>query len=91
MWPSEIQDIPLSAKLTNTTPEPSLAVTPAMRFIRLPEVMQLTSLCRSAILAIPGFPRPLKLGSTRAKAWVELEVVQWMEQQIQQREPSVPR
>ena len=82
MWTSEIQQVPLPTQTIPVIAESSTAITPAIRFIRLPEVKQLTSLCRSAILAIDGFPKAVRLGPTRARAWIEFEVIGWMEQQI---------
>lgn len=89
MWPSEIEQIPLPTKTIPVIAESSTAITPAIRFIRLPEVKQLTSLCRSAILALPDFPKPVRLGTSRARAWIEFEVVGWMEHQIAERNTHI--
>lgn len=54
------------------------------RFLRLPEVEQLTGYKRSSIyrLAKDGeFPSPIRLGG-RASAWLEHEVQEWMAERI---------
>ena len=54
------------------------------RLIRWQEVHNLTSLCRSHVHAMAArgdFPKPIKLGS-RASAWVEGEVLQWVQDRI---------
>lgn len=59
--------------------------TTANRLIRWPEVHQLTGLCRSHVHAMAAngdFPKPIKLGS-RASAWIESEVLQWLHQRIE--------
>jgi predicted DNA-binding transcriptional regulator AlpA len=85
MWTSDIEQVPLPTKVSNSTPEPSTPITASIRFIRLPEVMELTSLCRSAVLALEGFPKPVPLGSSRARAWVFAEVLGWMDAQMASR------
>jgi len=54
----------------------------AESFLRLPQVMERTGLCRSAVYAMEGFPKPVKLGG-RAVAWVESEVQAWIQKTIQ--------
>ncbi|WP_405237560.1 helix-turn-helix transcriptional regulator [Lentisalinibacter orientalis] len=58
----------------------------AHRFLRLPDVMQRTGLSRSSIyakIAEQDFPSPVRLGAHgRSVAWVEAEVIGWIEQQI---------
>ena len=54
----------------------------AETFLRLPETMERTGLCRSAIYGLEGFPRPVKLGSSRAVAWVASEIDAWVDAQI---------
>src|SRR4051812_18614598 len=54
------------------------------RLIRLPEVMQLTGLCRSEIYrlaAIKQFPKPCPLGE-RSSAWVLNEVDDFVKRRI---------
>jgi len=54
------------------------------RLIRWQEVHNLTSLCRSHVHAMAArgdFPKPIKLGS-RASAWIESEVLQWVQDRI---------
>jgi prophage regulatory protein len=54
------------------------------RLIKLPEVERITGKGRTSIYTDPSFPRPLKIG-TRASAWVESEVIAWIESQIAKR------
>lgn len=53
--------------------------------IKLNEVKALTTLSRSTIykkVAEGTFPAPIKLGD-RAVAWLETEIVNWIEQRIE--------
>jgi prophage regulatory protein len=50
-------------------------------FLRLPQVMQRTGLCRSAIYALETFPKSIKLAG-RAVAWIESEVETWMSEVV---------
>jgi prophage regulatory protein len=71
--------------------------TPQKRFIRLPEVMSRTGYGRTSIyrkMDDGSFPKSLKLGGapkdpnefdSRAIAWIEEEVDQWIESRIQDR------
>ena len=54
------------------------------RLIRLPEVIAQTGLNRNSVYQIDDFPRPLKVG-TRASAWVQSEVQEWIQKRIRQR------
>ena len=50
------------------------------KFLRLIQVKETTGLSRTTIyrkIAAHEFPRPIRLGS-RAVAWVEADVIQWM-------------
>ncbi len=70
---------------------------PKHRFIRLPEVMSRTGYGRTSIyrkMEDGSFPKSLKLGGppkdpnefdSRAIAWIEEEVDQWVESRIQDR------
>ena len=70
---------------------------PKHRFIRLPEVMSRTGYGRTSIyrkMEDGSFPKSLKLGGppkdpnefdSRAVAWVEDEVDQWIESRIEAR------
>ena len=70
---------------------------PKHRFIRLPEVMSRTGYGRTSIyrkMEDGSFPNSLKLGGppkdpnefdSRAIAWIEEEVDQWIESRIQDR------
>ena len=59
-----------------------------MKLIRLTKVMDYTGLARSTIykyIAEGTFPRPVSLGS-RAAAWVESEVKEWILTRIEERD-----
>ena len=64
---------------------PSFPPTPALerkKFLRLSQVRETTGLSRTTIyrkIAAREFPRPIHLGS-RAVAWVEADVIQWMKE-----------
>ena len=75
--------------------------TPQKRFIRLPEVLSRTGYGRTTIyrkMEDGSFPKSLKLGGppidpnvfdSRAIAWIEDEVEQWMESRIDERDSSL--
>jgi len=57
-----------------------------MRFIKLPEVIQITGLKKSSIYAKikeGGFPANIKLGA-RAVAWRSDSIEDWMNERIEQ-------
>jgi prophage regulatory protein len=59
----------------------------AHTILRLPDVRARTGLSRSTIylrISEGGFPRPVQLG-VRAVGWVESEIDEWLDQQIQNR------
>jgi prophage regulatory protein len=72
--------------------------TPQKRFIRLPEVLSRTGYGRTSIyrkMEEGTFPRSVKLGGppidpnvfdSRAVAWIEGEVEQWIEFRIEERD-----
>ena len=72
--------------------------TPQKRIIRLPEVMSRTGYGRTSIyrkMEDGSFPKSLKLGGppldpsvfdSRAIAWIEEEVDQWIESRIEERD-----
>ena len=72
--------------------------TPQKRFIRLPEVMNRTGYGRTSIyrkMEDGDFPKSVKLGSpptdhetfdSRAVAWIEDEVEQWIESRIEEQD-----
>ena len=72
--------------------------TPQKRFIRLPEVLSRTGYGRTSIyrkMEDGSFPRSVKLGGpledpnvfdSRAVAWIEDEVEQWIESIIEERD-----
>ena len=71
---------------------------PQKRFIRLPEVLSRTGYGRTTIyrkMEDGSFPRSVKLGGPledpnafdcRAVAWIEDEVVQWIDSRIEERD-----
>ena len=73
-------------------------ITPQKRFIRLPEVLRRTGYGRTSIyrkMEDGSFPRSVKLGGpledpnafdSRAVAWIEHEVDQWIESWIEKRD-----
>ena len=75
----------------------SKIIKPKYRFIRLPEVLSRTGFGRTSIyrkMEDGSFPKSLKLGGapkdpnefdSRAIAWIEEEVDQWIESRIQDR------
>ncbi len=57
------------------------------RLIRLKQVMDNTGLSRSYVYALAQkgqFPKPVKL-SERSSAWIESEILTWIDERIQQR------
>lgn len=55
------------------------------RILRLPEVMSRTGLSRSTIylrISQGTFPKPVNLGA-RAVGWIEEEIQEWLQQQIE--------
>jgi len=54
------------------------------KFIKLPEVLEITTLSRASIYRLIGdgtFPKQVKL-SVRACAWVEQDVLDWMNDKV---------
>jgi len=74
---------------------------PQKRFIRLPEVLTRTGYGRTTIyrkMEDGSFPRSVKLGGppidpnvfdSRAVAWIEYEIEQWIESRIEERDSSL--
>ncbi len=57
----------------------------ATTILRLPAVKARTGLSRSTVhlrISQGNFPKPISLGSGRAVGWIEAEVVDWLNQQI---------
>lgn len=57
------------------------------QLLKLPEVKAYTGKSRSSIYGDPTFPRPIKIGP-RASAWIESEVIAWIEARIAQRQSA---
>ena len=57
------------------------------KLLRYPEVCARTGLSRTRIYETPDFPKAVPIG-TRAVAWVEAEVAEWIERRIAQREAA---
>ncbi|KZZ62018.1 hypothetical protein A3762_13815 [Oleiphilus sp. HI0125] len=54
------------------------------KFLRLPDVMQMTGLARATVYSLIAqgkFPPPVKL-SERSSAWVSSEIDEWMSERI---------
>ena len=61
-----------------------------MRFLRLPEVIQISGYRRTTIyemIKAGNFPAPVHLGP-RAVAWLESEVEAWMQERIDARDQA---
>jgi len=59
---------------------------PAPSILRRKQVEARTGLSRSTIylrVSEGTFPRPVRLGGRRAVGWIESEIQQWLEQQIE--------
>jgi prophage regulatory protein len=70
---------------TSTTISPQPPAPNRKKFLRLPQVKESTGLSRTTIyrqIAVCEFPRPINIGP-RAVAWVETDVLQWMENREQ--------
>jgi len=55
------------------------------RILRLPEIKRSTGLSRSTIyfrISQGAFPKPVSLGG-RAVGWLEAEIQEWLQQQIE--------
>jgi len=62
-----------------------------MKLLRQKKVLEMTGLKRSSLynyIALGLFPRPVALGR-RAVAWVEGEIVEWMESRIRERDERI--
>ena len=58
---------------------------PMLQVLRLPQVCQVTGLCRSMIYQLEAeqrFPRRIKIG-LRAVGWIEGEVQGWLAEQVE--------
>lgn len=69
-----------------STKDVNLTFSNSLKALRLKQVQAQTGLCRSAIYAkakVGEFPAPIKLGNGRSSAWLEHEVDQWLQQQIE--------
>ena len=58
---------------------------PMFQVLRLPQVCQVTGLCRSMIYQLEAeqrFPRRIKIG-LRAVGWIEGEVQGWLAEQVE--------
>lgn len=66
--------------MNDTTP----AQTGRLQILRLPEVCDVTGLCRSMVYQLESehrFPKRIKIGM-RAVGWVAEEIQEWLEQQV---------
>jgi len=54
--------------------------------LRLPDVKEMTGLCRSSIysrIADGIFPKQFSLGGSRAVGWLESDIQDWIQQQVE--------
>lgn len=61
-----------------------------MRLIRLNQVIELTALGRTSVYKLMNensFPKPVTTIG-KCKAWIESEILEWIEDRIQQRDDS---
>src|SRR4051794_10051168 len=74
------------ARPSRTTSLSSVQPKPALRFIRWPEVAALSGLTKSVCYGLirkGEFPEPIVLSDGgRSVAWVENEVLEWLEQRV---------
>ncbi|EBE6033171.1 AlpA family phage regulatory protein [Salmonella enterica subsp. enterica] len=60
---------------------------PTQKLIRFPKVIEMTGRSRTRIYAdikSETFPKPIRIGP-RSIAWVEQEIIDWLEERKQQR------
>jgi prophage regulatory protein len=60
-----------------------------MKLLRLPDVLDRVGLKKTAVYKLIGdgkFPSPVKIGSS--SAWVEQEITDWIQHQIDARHPA---
>lgn len=61
-----------------------------IRFLRLPVVLEKTSLSKTSAYTLPTFPKPVKIkagaGVQGGARWVEAEIDAWMQSLIQLRD-----
>ena len=60
-------------------------------FIRQPEVTRLTSIPKSSIpieIEAGNFPAPVEI-STRTRAWLKSEVLEWMKDKLKERDRKI--
>lgn len=64
---------------------------PAQKLLRLPEVLLISRLSKSSVYVYMNagtFPKSISLGE-RSVAWVESEVLQWIDDRINERDQMV--
>lgn len=68
---------------------PNAAQDAPMRLLKVSQVAKMTGICRTSIytyIAEAGFPKPIAL-SPRINAWLEHEIVAWIQQKAESRNP----
>jgi prophage regulatory protein len=63
---------------------------PAIKWLRLKAVHQLTALGRSTIYSLPTFPQAVRVPGGRCVAWIESEVLDWMQMAMEARKLPKP-
>jgi len=66
--------------------------TEKIRVLRLPEVCEITGLCRSSIYQIEAeqrFPHRIKIGA-RSVGWIESEIQGWLRRRVETGRPRAP-
>jgi predicted DNA-binding transcriptional regulator AlpA len=58
------------------------------QMLRMREVMKLTGKSRSSIYSDPPFPKPIKIGASRAVAWLLEDLEAWQQARIDERDAA---
>lgn len=58
------------------------------QMLRLKEVMKLTGKGRSSIYSDPTFPKPIRIGASRAVAWLLEDLEAWQQARIDERDAA---
>lgn len=89
-WTNKLEDLPMLTTTSVSKQTNSLAATPA-KFIRIEEVMEITSCCRSTIFQLQKagkFPACVLIAKRGAR-FVESEIIQWMNERMAERNKHI--